>query len=131
MDSIKKISSYVWYQEDGKRFCFFVSTMERDSSAAVNYPPPRFDETMAWEYNYDTMVRGDIVAHVGDGECFKQHFNVCKALAKYGKYEEPNQDEEEKVQWYVQDDEGKRHGPYDDFEEAKTDADRIDGIIVR
>lgn len=32
--------------------------------------------------------------------------------------------------WYVKDDEGKMHGPYTDEEEAKADADRIDGIVV-
>lgn len=133
MNSIHKLSTTVWYERpDGQFDRFLVSTIERDSSAAI-YPPPRYHETIVWTLDAN-MVRGDIVAHVGDGPCIKQHMKMCEAFYVHGKFEEPDKEsdeESEKVRLYVQDDEGKRHGPYDDYEEAKIDADRIDGIIVR
>lgn len=131
MNSVPKLSTTVWHEKpDGQWERFLVSTIERDSSAATNYPPPRYHETMVWTLDAN-MKRGDIVAQTGDGPCVKQHMKMCEAFYTHGKFEEPEDDEEEKVQWYVQDDDGKRHGPYDDYEEAKCDADRINGIIVR
>ena len=77
-----KLKSYVWHGEQ----CFFVSTIERDSSAMVAPPPPRFNETIAWEYNYSLRERGCQVAHVGDGPAFTQHTEVCRQLFADGKY---------------------------------------------
>lgn len=87
MDSVNKIYSYVLHEKgNGEKVWFFVSTAERDSSAMVS-PPPRFNETIAWEYDHSTMVRGNIVAQDGSGECYKQHIDMCKALAKHGTYD--------------------------------------------
>ena len=84
MDDIRKLKSYVWHG----RQCFFVSTIERDSSAMVAPPPPRFNETIAWLYDYDARERGEIVAQVGNGPAFAQHTEVCRQLLEYGKYGE-------------------------------------------
>lgn len=54
------MKSYVWH--GGK--CFFVSTMERESSAAI-LPSPRYNETMVWEYDWDKAERGEIIAQQG------------------------------------------------------------------
>lgn len=62
------IKTYVWH--DGK--CFFVSTIERDSSAAGG--PQRYNETIVWEFDWEKNERrlmvfqtscapGSIVAH--------------------------------------------------------------------
>lgn len=76
----RKLKSYVWHGEQ----CFFVSTIERDSSAMVGGPPARFHETLAWEYDWETKERGDIVAQDGDGEAFQQHFSMCELLFRSG-----------------------------------------------
>lgn len=39
---------------------YFVSTIERDSSAPVN-PAPRYLETIVWEYEYETGRRGKLL----------------------------------------------------------------------
>ena len=82
MDDRRVIKSYVWHGDD----CFFVSTIERDSSASLPPPLPRFNETLAWQYDYETMERGDIVATDGDFQgCLRTHFAVCEQLAKHGR----------------------------------------------
>lgn len=54
------IKTYVWHE--GK--CFFVSTIERDSSAGDM--PCRYTETMVWEYDWEGRERGKQVLE-GDG----------------------------------------------------------------
>lgn len=80
MVSLPKIKSYVWHGDE----CFFVSTIELDSSAAIS-PSPRYFETMAWEYDYATQERGESVAFEGDGPALAQHFRVCEQLYRTGK----------------------------------------------
>lgn len=129
MDSVQKLSTTVWHQkEDGSIEAFNISTIERDSSAATCYPPPRFNETMVWALDA-SMKRLDIVAHVGDGPCFKQHMKMCEAFFTHGKFEEPEDEEPEPTKWYVECNDG-IFGPYDNYEEAASDADRTDGIII-
>ena len=82
MNDIRKLKSYVWHGEQ----CFFVSTLERDSSALVAPPPLRFNETIAWQYYWDTRERGDVVAQVANGPAFAQHTEVCRQLFADGKY---------------------------------------------
>lgn len=48
MNDDRIIKTYVWH---GER-CFFVSTINRESSAAI-LPSPRYNETMVWEYNWN------------------------------------------------------------------------------
>ena len=53
------VKTYVWHKEK----CFFVSTIERESSAA--YSLSRYNETMVWEYNWDKRERGNILFQDG------------------------------------------------------------------
>lgn len=75
----KVIKSYVWYDDK----CFFVSTIERDSSAVLGLD--RYYETIAWEFNWDDQRRGNIVAIDGSG-CgdLRAHFEMCKRLHETG-----------------------------------------------
>lgn len=63
------IKTYVWHGEK----CFFVSTIERNSSAAAA-PGTRYNETIVWEFDWEKNERrlmvfqtscapGSIVAH--------------------------------------------------------------------
>ena len=54
MDNKRLIKSYVWHE--GK--CFFVSTIERDSSCMY---PSRFVEVMVWVFDWDTDKRGELI----------------------------------------------------------------------
>jgi hypothetical protein len=74
----KLIQSYVLNR-------YFVSTIFRDSSAAID-PRPYF-ETMVWPWDADTRQRADqFTAQVDSGhfaaEALKSHFGVCFELAK-------------------------------------------------
>ena len=67
------IKSYVWH--NGK--CFFVSTIERDSSAMLN--PGRYNETIVWEYDWAKAERGKMIHQGEDGKgCIGTHLRVCK-----------------------------------------------------
>lgn len=79
----RELKSYVWHHESDK--CFFVSTIDRPSSAEACYGS-RYKETIAWEYDWATQKRGNVVAHCGDGPAFKQHMDVCKQLYEAGVY---------------------------------------------
>jgi len=73
--SDKIIQSYVFAR--GKRY--FVSTIERDSSAVMCPPPLRYNETIAWEYP-EGGDRGPIVLM---DECLtglSAHFRVCEKI---------------------------------------------------
>ncbi len=74
-----KLKSYVWHDEK----CYFVSTIERDSSAA--YYPMRYFETLVWEYDWQTTERGEIVGHYGNGDAFRQHMKACEDFYRNGK----------------------------------------------
>ena len=84
MDDVRKLKTYVWHGDK----CFFVSTIERESSAMVQPPAPRFNETLAWNYDWDRGVRGDIVAQDGEGEACDQHTRMVEQLYVTGKYVE-------------------------------------------
>lgn len=49
------IKTHVWHGDQ----CFFVSTIERDSSAAECQS--RYNETMVWTYDWDKRERGEII----------------------------------------------------------------------
>ncbi|HUS40475.1 MAG TPA: hypothetical protein VMX74_13565 [Pirellulales bacterium] len=80
MTSEPLIKSYVWHGND----CFFVSTIERDSSAMVAPPAPRYAETIAWLYDYDDQSRIKQVGMDGSGPAFSQHFAMCRQLYDTG-----------------------------------------------
>lgn len=75
------IKTYIWHLDK----CFFVSTIERTSSA-LNDPGPRYNETMVWEWDWNSNTRGDLL---GQFECRKgsiqKHQDVVGALFTQGK----------------------------------------------
>ena len=79
----KVIQSYVWFE--GK--CFFVSTINRESSAMIE-GPIRYNETMAWECDPLTNKRGEMlpIQEGGPTGSLKAHFRVCESLAASGEY---------------------------------------------
>ena len=82
MTDDRVLKTYVWHGEQ----CYFVSTIIRDSSAFVS-PPPRYAETIAWEFDWSKNVRGNLLAMDGDGEAFTQHMRMCERIYKTGKAE--------------------------------------------
>lgn len=79
------IKSYVWHE--GK--CFFVSTIERDSSAMLG--PERYYETMVWEFDWKKNERGAWIAQEGCSRGFlREHFSMCERLHETG---DPNKAE--------------------------------------
>jgi hypothetical protein len=89
MRDVSLIKSYVWH--GGK--CFYVSTIDRDSSAMLG--PRRFAETIVWEFDWEKNERGSIVYETGwlAGSIFK-HSQVCEFLHDTGRPEIPQDDEE-------------------------------------
>jgi hypothetical protein len=86
-EDIKIIKSYVWH---GER-CFFVSTIERDSSSMLG--PTRFYETIVWEYDWDKPMRGAQIYMDGGLRGFlAMHFAICQRLHSTGN---PEQQERE------------------------------------
>lgn len=88
-DDKRQIKSYVWQRESGR--CFFVSTIERESSADVEPPSRWYMETIVWGYDWDARERGAMLAMAGSGPALEQHFEVCRQLYETGEYveEEP------------------------------------------
>lgn len=63
---------------------YFVSTILRDSSAMVN-DPPRYYETMAWEWDATTCERGDMVIMQADNyerAAVNRHTGICRSLLR-------------------------------------------------
>lgn len=87
------IQTYVFFlsktQEDK---VFFVSTIDRESSSMYG---GRYAETLVWEWDKTTKIRGDIV---GMGEGFqgsiRTHMKICEKLYEVGTMEEPEENEE-------------------------------------
>lgn len=79
-DNNRVIKSYVWHQDK----CFFVSTIERDSSAAGG--PRRYNETIVWEYNWKTAECGAMVWQDGDSKgSIGAHQAIVRDLFKDGR----------------------------------------------
>lgn len=57
MSDDRIIKTYVWHAG----ICYFVSTITRDSSAALG--PERFNETMVWLFDWEKRERGDRIVH--------------------------------------------------------------------
>ncbi len=64
--------------------CFFISTINRDSSAMDG--PSRYAETMVWEYNYETSERGKMV-FMDDGSegSIRTHIKTLQQFCEHGK----------------------------------------------
>lgn len=78
-DDERVIKSYVWHQ--GK--CFFVSTIERDSSAIEG--PRRYNETIVWEFDWPSQKRGKQIYQDGDGKhSIAVHLRTCQNLHDAG-----------------------------------------------
>lgn len=70
------------YRAEGQ--CFFVSTINRESSAALAYGAT-YAETMAWEFDRTTNTRGHLVAmDEAATDSIVGHIRVCEALHKHG-----------------------------------------------
>ena len=75
----KIIQSYVWH--NGKRY--FVSTIERDSSA-IEYPH-RYNETIVWEWDDLESARGEILLMDEDIRgSIKKHMDICNNIHNNG-----------------------------------------------
>ncbi len=80
IDDKKLLKSYVFHGDQ----CFYVSTIERDSSALVEPPPPRYAETLVWEYDMETKQRGTLIGCDGDGSPEFQHCRIVEHLFQTG-----------------------------------------------
>jgi hypothetical protein len=77
------IQTYVFFSSETQEDkAFFVSTIDRESSSMYG---GRYAETIVWEWDNTTKVRGDIV-HMGEGSqgSIRTHFNICEKLYKDG-----------------------------------------------
>lgn len=74
------IKSYVWHKDN----CFFVSTIERNSSAMLM--PGRYNETMIWEYDWKTAKRGEMLDIIGETSTgsLREHFRICETINRLG-----------------------------------------------
>lgn len=84
MDIEAQFQTYVF----NKDRAFYVSTVERDSSAMIEPPAMRYMETIVWDWNAHTKKRGRLLYQIGDGAAAIQHFNVCRQLYFFGEYDE-------------------------------------------
>lgn len=78
------IKSYVWHKDK----CFFISTINRDSSALAAYGR-RYAETLAWEYDFEKSERIEIVGQdEGVEGSITKHMLMCQRLHDTGIAEE-------------------------------------------
>lgn len=79
----KRAQSYIWHVDTDT--AYFVSTIERESSAAAAYGL-RYYKTMVWEWDEKTRERNhDFLYQGGDARILSHHFAVCALLATEGK----------------------------------------------
>lgn len=84
--SKKLIQSYVWHGDK----CFFVSTIDRESSAALAYGG-MYAETMVWAYDYAKGERGNFKGQAEGVEgSIRTHLMMCERLHKIGCTDEPD-----------------------------------------
>ena len=83
MSNTTLIQSYVHHK--GK--CFFVSTIDRDSSAAAYQG--LYAETIVWEWNKETRERGEMIGQDEGGQgSIYEHARICRDLFKNGTLDE-------------------------------------------
>ncbi len=68
--------SYVWHGEK----CFFVSTINRNYDCAA-VGTTRGAETLVWECDPNTRVRGQQIGHMGS---VRDHQRICRCLISEG-----------------------------------------------
>lgn len=74
------IKSFVWHGDK----CFFVSTIERDSSAPI-LPTPRYNETLIWEYDWEKKERLLLIYQGDDMRgSISKHLCWCSAIHRDG-----------------------------------------------
>lgn len=72
------IKSFVWH--DGK--CFFVSTIDRDSSSLIG---GRFSETIVWAYDWEANERGaSLYEECGIEGSIKAHLDTVRRIHDTG-----------------------------------------------
>jgi hypothetical protein len=77
------MKSFVWHGDN----CFFVSTINRDSSSIYG---GRFAETIVWDYDWDKKERGTILHSDSAGEdSVSTHLRIAKAIRETGLPQEP------------------------------------------
>ena len=81
MDKGKVIQSYVWHANK----CFFVSTINRESSA---YMAGMYAETMAWTLDEENKINEQVGMDSGPLGSIIQHIEICKQLHETGTIEE-------------------------------------------
>lgn len=72
--------SYVWHKD----VCFFISTIDRDSSDGYRH---LYAETLVWEYDWENRQRGDKIIY-SDGDLaghIDGHVEICKSFHDRGK----------------------------------------------
>ena len=79
----KVMQSQVWYGDK----CFFVSTLNRESSAALAYGAT-YAETMAWDCDPETGARGVMVG-MSDSPTgsIRGHIAACTRLHETGEFD--------------------------------------------
>jgi hypothetical protein len=79
---IRVIKSYVWHGDD----CYFVSTIDRDNSAAASYGS-RYAETLVWAYDWEKNERlSGVMWHgesAGEGS-IRGHLITCQRIHDTG-----------------------------------------------
>lgn len=89
MSDDRIIKTYVWHKDQ----CFFVSTIECDSSAMLG--PERYNETLVWEYDWEKRARDEHFIYQGGtmkGSIYL-HQRVVELLFTTGKPEEDEKDD--------------------------------------
>ena len=77
MNSKKLIQSYVFCKTDD----YFVSTIESDSSAMTELPPPRYNETLVWKWDAKNRECKELIyTNGGASGTPKEHFTICERL---------------------------------------------------
>lgn len=75
---------------------FFVSTINRDSSAMEAYGR-RYAETIVWQWDEEKRERGSIVGMGESGEfSIRRHQDIVACLYKHGTVEVPDEANQEK-----------------------------------
>jgi hypothetical protein len=72
--------SYIWHGQQ----CYFVSTINRESSAALAYGA-RYSETLVFAFDWEKRERTDLL-HQADGaeSSIHTHLDICKKLHEQG-----------------------------------------------
>ena len=90
-DDERIAKSYVWH----KGQCYFISTIVRDSSAAIEAPTPRYAETIAWAVDWDSNERGKTVGECGHTRyhALSKHMQIAEYIGLHGEFlPEPDQE---------------------------------------